>query len=333
MNEWLYAQDGYYATHKTIGKDGDFYTAVSSSQFFGGSIANRLLKTINEGFLSKNSYVVEIGAHKGYLLADMVQFIYTLEPKLLETLTFVIVEPFVSNQKEQLKYFEDSFGDAINLLHVKSLKELTCKEAFFVANEIFDAFSCELIKDNKMVYMKEHTPYFEKIPLHVEKVLNKYNITKGEVALGYEEFAKDMAKSSQKFEFVTFDYGERSARNDFSIRIYHKHKVYPFFALTDFVKDEELKEDVKLEELYKKSDITYDVNFEHLIGAYSEAGVTCKEYSSQMKALVEFGLIELLDILKNNADQKTYKAELNRVKTLIDPAFMGERFKMARFRN
>jgi SAM-dependent MidA family methyltransferase len=51
-----------------------------------------------------------------------------------------------------------------------------------------------------------------------------------------------------------------------------------------------------------------------------------------MKALIDFGLIELLDILKTNTSQKAYNAEMNRVKTLIDPAFMGERFKMCCFR-
>ena len=39
MNEWLYDKDGYYASFRAIGKGGDFYTAVSSSMFFGGSIA------------------------------------------------------------------------------------------------------------------------------------------------------------------------------------------------------------------------------------------------------------------------------------------------------
>ena len=149
MHEWLYAKEGYYATHKAIGKEGDFYTAVSSSMFFGGSIAKKFINSIEEGFLSQNCAVVEVGAHKGYLLADIVQFIYTLKPELLKTLEFIIVEPFEQNQKAQLAYFQESFGDAVKLLHVKSPNELTCKEAFVVANEIFDAFTCNVIYDDK----------------------------------------------------------------------------------------------------------------------------------------------------------------------------------------
>ena len=38
FNAWLYSKDGYYSKYKEIGKEGDFYTSVSTSSFFGGSI-------------------------------------------------------------------------------------------------------------------------------------------------------------------------------------------------------------------------------------------------------------------------------------------------------
>ena len=43
MSEWLYGKSGYYATYKNIGKSGDFYTAVSTSKFFGGTIAKHII--------------------------------------------------------------------------------------------------------------------------------------------------------------------------------------------------------------------------------------------------------------------------------------------------
>ncbi len=329
MHRWLYSESGYYSTYKEIGKKGDFYTAVSTSQFFGGSIAKKFLSSVKEGFLSKNSTIVEIGAHKGYLLADIVQFIYTLEPELLESLEFVIVEPFEQNRKAQQAYFKESFGDGIKLIHVESLKELTCREAFVVANEIFDAFTCEVVYDGKMLYMHDEKPEFKDIDPQVKRKAERYNIVKGEVAIGYEEFVEDLAYID-RYEFVTFDYGEKKARGDFSLRVYDKHRVYPFFALTDLVG--ESQEKIGLCELFAKSDITYDVNFNHLIGAFEQSGAVLHSYSSQVKALVEFGLIGLLDMLRENTDEKSYKKELNRAKTLIDPAFMGERFKMVCFR-
>ncbi len=333
MNLWLYGDEAYYSKYREIGKSGDFYTAVSSSMFFGGSFANRLIKVIDEGFLDESCAVVEIGAHQGYMLADIVQFIYTLRPKLLNTLEFIIIEPYPQNIKAQLKYFKDSFGELVKLKHFTALDEVKRDSAFVVANEIFDAFGCELVKDDKMLYVDNFNCEFRDQTSQIKAHCQKYSIKSGEVGVGYDLFAKSLYNSFDKFEFVTFDYGDRAKRDDFSIRIYHKHQTYPFFSLTDFVEDKKQKpKDVDIEMLYKVSDITYDVNFEHLIDAFLQERVKLLDFKTQMAMLVEFGIIELLDMLQKNVDEKTYKSEMNRVKVLIDPSFLGERFKGLIFR-
>ncbi len=333
MKEWLYGRDGYYTTFRSIGKEGDFYTAVSSSMFFGGSIAKRVISVIDEGFLPKDSLIVEVGAHKGYLLADIVQFIYSLRPDLLKSLRFAVVEPFEQNRVAQKSYFKDSFGDAVKFEIYEDFKNLKKESAFVVANEIFDAFSCELIKDKKMLYLDGDKFVFKEMDDLTKSVVEKFDITKGEVARGYEEFAMTLFDTFKRYEFVSFDYGDLQKREDFSIRIYHKHQTIPFFALTDFVEDSAQKiKDISLKELFKKSDITYDVHFDHLIDAFKNSGATLVEFKTQLAMLVEFGIIELLDILQQNTDEKSYMSELNRAKMLIDPAFMGERFKGVIFR-
>ena len=331
MHEWLYGNEGYYTKERTIGKEGDFYTAVSTSMFFGGAIAKRLLSTIESGFLSSSCHVVEIGAHKGYLLADMIQFIYTLKPALLSSLKFVIVEPFEANQLMQKAYFEEAFGTAITLKHVKSLDELRCEEAFFVANEIFDAFPCELIKEDQMLFVDKESLFFDTMDEKMKAKADEYGIKKGELCLEYELFAKAMHHCCNRFEFVTFDYGDKQERGDFSLRVYANHQVYPFFTLTSLV-EEKLREKNDFNAFFAKSDITYDVNFSHLFHAFEKNGIKVHVYSTQMKALVEFGLTELLELFAKNVSQKQYEAEMNKIKILIDPSFMGERFKMACFR-
>ncbi|MDY0232869.1 MAG: SAM-dependent methyltransferase [Sulfurimonas sp.] len=321
MSEWLYSDDGYYATYKAIGKEGDFYTSVSTSKFFGGSVAKHIISLVDEGFLSKDAVICEIGAHHGYFLADIIEFIYTLRPKLLDSLEFVIIERFDVLQKKQSEYFRDSFGEVINLIHYKSLSELRCKNAFFIANEIFDAFTCELYYKGKTARVQGHKIEFDIEDASVDAKAKKYKKDRGEIAVGYEEFAREMASSCEKFEFMSFDYGEMMARPDFSIRVYEKHKTIPLF-------DEEIKRD----ELFKNSDITYDVCFAHVKDAYEEAGVEFIELKAQMVALVDMGVLELLEILKKNADEKIYEQELQKVKMLILPNFLGERFKMVRFR-
>ena len=326
FENWLYSDDGYYANYKIIGKDGDFFTAVSTSKFFGGTIAKRLIETINSGFLPKDTTIVEIGAHHGYLLADIIQFIYTLEPQLLETLNFVIVERFDTLQQKQKEYFQASFGDVINLKHYNSLDELKLKDAFIVANEIFDAFSCELVytKDgvlNQAFVDDDKIVWQECKDKELIDTCETNHITKGEIPIGFKSFAKALSDSIDKFEFVTFDYGDEYPRNDFSCRVYQKHNVYPIFD-----------EDIKLKELYKKTDITFDVNFSYLINCFKAIGIENIVYETQLKALVRFGITDLLEILHNKADEKTYLRETNKVKTLLEPTGMGDRFKAAIFR-
>ncbi len=321
MNEWLYADEGYYTNYKQIGKEGDFYTSVSSSKFFGGTIAKHIISLIEEGFLEKDSVICEIGAHHGYFLADVVEFIYTLAPELLESLNFVIIERFDALQKQQRDYFKECFGDVVSLTHYKSLNELRCKSAFFVANEIFDAFPCELLYEGKIASIKDGKVEFDIEDETILQKAAKYHKNKGEIAVGYEEFAKEMASSASKFEFISFDYGEMAARSDFSLRIYKNHDVFPFFD-----------ENIKIDELYKNSDITYDVTFAHVKDAFLEAGVEFVALKAQMSALVEMGILDLLQMLRQNVDEKIYEQELQKVKLLIMPNFLGERFKMIKFR-
>jgi len=321
MYDWLYGEQGYYSTYKEIGKKGDFYTSVSASKFFGGCIAKHIISVIDEGFLPKETCICEIGAHKGYLLADIVQFIYTLRPKLLESLSFIIIERFDFLQAEQRKYFQESFGDAVSLKQVKSLQELDLDTAFFVANEIFDAFPCELIYKDKMGTVQDAKIIFEEDNPWLSEKAKKYHKDRGEIAVGYEEFALEMKSAAKSFEFMTYDYGEMQARPDFSIRVYREHEVLPLF-----------EEGLKLDEVFARTDITYDVTFEHLKDAYEEAGIKMVDFKTQALALVDMGLLELLEILKEQGGEEMYMYELERAKQLILPSFLGERFKMIRFR-
>lgn len=321
MSEWLYGKEGYYATYKTIGKEGDFYTSVSTSKFFGGSVANHIVKLVDEGFLACDGVVCEIGAHHGYFLADVCEFLYTLRPELLKSLQFVIIERFDAMQAFQKKYFAECFGEVVNLTHYKSLQELRCESAFFVANEIFDAFACELYYKGKTGRVENHEVIFDVEDAEIAAKAKKYHKDRGEIALGYEAFAKEMSEACEKFEFMSFDYGEMQARPDFSLRVYANHKVFPFFD-----------EACNKPELFAKSDITYDVTFAHVKDAFEEAGVTFVELKAQMTALVNMGILELLEAVRKHAGEKAYAQELEKVKILIMPNFLGERFKMIRFR-
>ena len=50
-----------------------------------------------------------------------------------------------------------------------------------------------------------------------------------------------------------------------------------------------------------------------------------------MVALNDFGITELLEVLQENVSDNVYLKEVGKVKTLLNPAFLGERFKMVNF--
>lgn len=323
FNSWLYDEkNAYYSSYKEIGKNGDFFTSVSTSIFFGGSIAKKIITSIDEGFLKPNSTILEIGAHKAYLLADIIQFIYTLRPKLLETLNFAILERFENLRVLQKKYLFESFENKINFKHFNDINDVILDNAFIISNEIFDSFACDLVYTDKenilnLAFIKNHKIEF--LPCDDEYILEytkKYNISKGEIPLSYQTFIDTICKNIKSFEFVTFDYGDNFARDDFSIRVYKEHKVYPLF-----------QEDLDLKSLFKNSDITYDVNFLYLIDCFKDNNISNIKYQTQLKTLVDFGILELLEILKANVDENSYLKELQKVKILLQATGIGDRFK------
>ena len=321
MQEWLYGEDGYYKTFKAIGKGGDFYTAVSTSAFFGASIANYIFRLLEDKAISKDTALVEIGAHQGYLMGDMIRWLYTKDASLIESMRFIIVERQDRVIEAQKEYFDKNFGDAIEIEYVKSLSELNLDSAIFVSNEIFDAFACDLYKDGKVAVVKEHKIEWKDATIEQAEFAKKHSLKTGEIAVGYKEFAKEIANAAKSWHFLSFDYGEKYVRNDFSIRVYSKHKTYPLF-------DEELD----LKEHFKKSDITYDVNFADVIDAFTGVGAKLEHYETQARALVRFGIIDILEQYHKVATKEQYLAQADKVKTLLAPTIMGDRFKLVHFK-
>ncbi len=317
MNEWLYGEKGYYRTFKAIGKSGDFYTAVSTSSFFGASIANHFYQMIKEGKADRNGWLIEVGAHQGYLLCDMIQWLYTCDPTLVKSLKFGIVERQPDVREAQRAYIASRFGSDVEVVHFEDISQVNVAYAFVVANEIFDAFPCELYKEGKIATVENHTIGWEEASDDMKALAEKHYLQTGEIAVGYDAFAKAMAKGIKQCDFVTFDYGEKYVRNDFSIRIYRKHETFPLFD-----------EAVDLAESFQKDDITYDVNFSQVLEAFEAEGFQEAAYETQARALIRFGLIEILEQFARQTSQANYLREADKIKTLIAPTMMGDRFKM-----
>lgn len=306
-HDWLYGESGYYTKAPTVGKRGDFFTSVSVSRFFGGAIAKYLLDLIESNKLSSSVTVCEVGSHQGYLMADIVQFIYTLKPELLKTINFAVVEPIEALKSLQKQYFHESFGDEVTIKHYNDPSDLECDELFLYANELFDAFRFDLVNDGKMAFVNNHQIYWK------QSDLIGLDLIKGEYFPDFEPFAKSIR--SNRVITLFFDYGEFVPRGDFSARIYAGHETYPLF------------EKESLEQFYKKADLTADVPFDQLDRAFSKAGFTKAFFKTQSVALIDMGLMDLMQIVLDKAGIDAYQKEIGNVRALIDPAMLGERFK------
>lgn len=318
MREWLYGEGGYYEGLGQVGKDGDFLTSPSVSMFFGGSIANKFISLVKEGKLSENAIICEFGANSLYALKDFASFLAGLAPDLLKTVKFVIVEKQQNAADLQQKELREFFSD-VDFEIVSGLCGYEDRDAFVFANEIFDAFECELYLNGKSGVINEHKVEFVDCEPSLAQLANKLGVTKGEIALGYEEFADTLFGSFKKMYFTTFDYGQAYARNDFSARVYSGHTTEPLFGISD------------LSCFFKKADITYDVNFDHLKKAFLQEGFKFCEYKNQASALVDFGILDLLQIYLQKAGDTAYLKESAKVKALLAPEGFGERFKMISF--
>jgi SAM-dependent MidA family methyltransferase len=319
FNEWLYGENGYYRGVGQVGKKGDFLTSPSVSMFFAGALANKFVSLVMEGKLSKDAIICEFGANSLFAVKDFASFLAGLAPDLLKTVKFVIVEKQFEAAEFQKKELAKVFGD-IRFDVVESLAGYEECEAFVYANEIFDSFGCELIMNGKTAIVESHKIEFAGNDNDVLTKAARLGIQKGELSIGYEEFASMLYGSFKKSYFVTFDYGQEYPRNDFSIRVYKEHNTQPLFGIDD------------LTHYFGSCDITYDVNFSHLREAFEGAGFDCLEYKNQSSALIDFGITDLLELYLQKADEEAYLKEAAKVKMLIAPNGFGERFKMISFK-
>lgn len=161
MQEWLYGESGYYSRAKSgdekVGKEGDFYTAVSVSRFFGGAIARHIIDLLESSEIDLPLVVVEFGAHSGRLLGDIIEFLEVLSEGVVEKTRFYTIEPLAS-----LRDLQAQNPRITPLQHIKSLQDLLRQESknaskksvFMLSNELFDAFACEVVRDNHLGFVK-----------------------------------------------------------------------------------------------------------------------------------------------------------------------------------
>ncbi len=323
MQEWLYGEKGYYRK-AVIGQKGDFYTSVSLSKFFGGAIAFYIIKLLEEEKLFLPLKIVEIGSHHGHFLSDIASFLNALSVGVMEKCEFISCEPLKELQNIQRMIFKQA--TQLNLMSC-SLEELDFKEkksAFVVSNELFDAFACEIIKDDQMLFIThDHKGVWGNIDEPTKELLKNLNLQQGCAPLFLNAFIKDLLEKlneASSWVFLSFDYGDATERKDLHLRAFKNHQALDFKDILN-----------NLASLYQQSDLTYDVNFSLVRFLFEKHHAQFSFFKSQANALLDMGLIRLLETFSKSVSYERYLKEAAKIKPLISPGGLGERFKALEF--
>ena len=325
MQKWLYdANSGYYRQNH-VGIAGDFYTAINVSKFFGGAISRYILKMLESQHLSLPIYIVEIGGNNGNLISDIAEFMSAFNSEVFASSIFCTLEPIHCLATLQQQTFSHRITQRFQKeLYVfesfRSLNAFTEHNIFFITNELFDSMPCDVVLQDSMLYYDNQGNFiWDRISPEVTDFQMKYHAKGVEISLEWERFIADICHNiTQKWIFVTFDYGDFIAR-DMNLRIYHKHKVYNFY--------EELnKQSVPC--FFGTSDITYDIDFSVLRAIFKHFGIKENFCLTQAKALIEECLIlEVFEMFSPHFSSIALIKQKANLHGLIAPNAMGERFK------
>lgn len=323
-----YPELGYYTSDKSkIGGYGDYFTSSELDPVFGQLLAKQFAE-IFEKLNTHNFQIVEIGAGKGYLAYDILSTLKDEYPNVFEKTTYYIIEksPYhIKIQKELLKDFENVVWkqDIIDF-------ENQSIEGVVFSNELFDAFPVDIIKKkNGQIYQIFITLDENDNVIEIEKPASheildylkqlRINLLEGmttEINLDAKDYIMKIAEKLKKGYVITIDYGYPSKelykpyRMKGTLLCYYKHSY-----------SENFYENVGLQ------DITSHVNFSALSYYGKLKDLETVGFTDQAHFLTNLGLLEIYEKLQEIGDYRSYE-RMNRLKTLVVPKGMGEKFKV-----
>ena len=316
---------GYYTSGKEkIGKKGDYYTSSDVHSVFGELIARQqeqMWRLLGSGRFT----VVEVGAGKGWLCHDILNYIRNEYPGFFEKIDYKIVEisrNLIERQSDTLKEFEakvswESFSeDGFSFSPV---------EGCFLSNEFVDSLSVHqvIVEDNclKEIYVTTTDGVLcEKIDelssLELENYFKELKIDlkegqRAEVNLKALDWVENISCHLNRGFVITIDYGylaeelysEERCRGTLVCYFEHTTSENPY-------------------ERVGNQDITSHVNFSSIIEAGIKSGLSTTGFVRQSNFLIALGILNKMN------DAKGDFSKLLTMKNLFMPGGMGDIFKV-----
>lgn len=316
----LYDPDhGYYGPGpRRIGREGDFYTAVSVGPLYGRLLAGLALKNRSAMRAGDDFKVIEQAAHDGQLAEDILKD---------SDLNYLIVEPNPRYQEVQRQRLA-CFGDRVSW--VATTADLPAGPALFVCNELPDAMPVHLVRwdgtqwEELFVTAEDSgrlllSPGVPSSSLEVPISRLPVNLQPGhtlEINLAAEEWLRQLASSRFHGQVVIADYGLDQQefwvpeRAEGTLRRYHQHQM-----------------DDRVLEGLGECDLTSHVNFSRLLEVAEAEGLRLQTYEHQGRWLGRLAIPWLASLEGRPQDAST-KALLRQFQSLTHPSIMGRSFRV-----
>jgi len=311
---------GYYMKKNPFGKKGDFITAPLISNLFSEMIAVWCVAFWEHLGKPNKILLVELGPGDGTLCKDLIktfkkfkEFYNSLEINLFE----------ISNK---LKKIQKIKINSKKVKWIKKIEEVNYGPVIFFGNEFFDALPIKQICKKKNNFFEKYVALttneknikflHKKANNNLIKCIKDLNLISIGDTIEYPlealKFLKQISKKINKFDggLLTIDYGYTLKKNQNTLQAVKKHNYLDIFFKPGH------------------SDITSHINFKLFSKSLGEDNLAVKKITTQSEFLKKVGILERADILSK---KMTFKEKANmfyRLKRLIDPKEMGDRFKV-----
>lgn len=305
-------QEGYYGKGARIGERGDFVTSPYISRAFAAAVARQFSREV-EAFEGPIDFV-EVGAGEGRFLSDFAAALVRDHPAIAARVRLTAIERSVAA------------GDGISVRSITPRVELLGSAedlpedsitGWIFSNELYDALPVvrvagavggleELRVDtdgDRFLWVRAPAP--EAFREHLES----FGVTLapgqvGEIAFEAAPLHRRLARALSRGSIVTFDYGHRASV------LYHpvaRRNGTLAVHFAGFRRGDPLAYPGEV-------DLTAHVNWDELVRAGEEEGLTTREISRQGRYLIEAGLFDFV----------SGEAERWRAYRLVDPEGMGD---------
>ena len=314
-------KQSYYQKKTKFGHGGDFVTSPHVSSIFSEMIAIWIVLFWNKIKKPKTLNILELGPGDGTMGKDIISSLGKIN-FFKSKVNYYFLEKSKSLKKIQKKNLKNEK----NIYWIDNLKEFEKKDNLIIlGNEFFDALPVKQFGKRgdswfeKYVFFnkkKQLSFVFKKAKLEsIRKIEKIYNLKINkfiEYPLILEKLINnisDLLKNKNSI-FLTIDYGEESRICNDTVQAIYKNKKSNILQNVG------------------ESDITYQVNFFHLIKLFKKNKLHLVEFTTQSNFLQKLGIKERAANAKKNLKKNQQLLLDSALKRLLHPLEMGSLFKV-----